>query len=104
MDPDSSTNEGACQVAGDQAIDTLVQAIESGIREGSIRSDVGDPLLPALALWAFTHGIIQIAMVKGTDLARHGVAVQDFSNYAFQLLRGITEGNRTFDPECGPKH
>jgi hypothetical protein len=36
------------------------------IRDGSIRADVGDPLLLAPSLWAFTHRIIQIAMAKGT--------------------------------------
>jgi hypothetical protein len=91
METDSSTNEGACQVAGDQVLGTVVQAIETGIRDGSIRADVGDPMLLALSLWAFTHGIIQIAMAKGSDLTRRGVAVQDFSNYAFQLLRGAAE-------------
>jgi len=91
METDSSTNEGACEVAGDQVLGTVVQAIETGIRDGSIRADIGDPLLFALTLWAFTHGIIQIAMAKGSDLARRGVAVQDFSNYAFQLLRGAAE-------------
>jgi TetR/AcrR family transcriptional regulator len=93
MAADSSTNEGACQAAGDQAIGTVVLAIETGVRDGSIRADVGDPLLLALTLWAFTHGIIQIAMAKGPDLARRGVAVQDFSNYAFQLLRRTAESN-----------
>ena len=91
VETDSSTNEGACQVAGDQVLGTVVQAIETGIRDGSIRADVGDPRLLALTLWAFTHGIIQIAMAKGSDLARRGVAVQDFSNYAFQLIRGAAE-------------
>ena len=91
MEADSSTNEGACQVAGDQVLGTVVQAIETGIRDGSIRADVGDPMLLALSLWAFTHGIIQIATAKGPDLALRGVAVQDFSNYAFQLLRSAAE-------------
>jgi len=90
-DADPGTNEGACQAASDQLIGTVVQAIETGIRDGSIRADIGDPLLFALTLWAFTHGIIQIAMVKGTDLARRGVAIQEFSNYAFQLLRGAAQ-------------
>jgi AcrR family transcriptional regulator len=91
MNADSSTNEGACQAAGDEAIGTVVQAIETGIRDGSIRADVVDPLLLALSLWAFTHGIIQIAMSKGTDLARRGVSISDFSNYAFQFLREAAE-------------
>jgi len=93
MTADPSTNEGACQVASDQLIGTVVHAIETGMRDGSIRADIGDPLLFALTLWAFTHGIIQIAMVKGPDLARRGIAIQDFSNYAFQLLRGATQSN-----------
>lgn len=88
---DPSSNEGGCQVAGDQVIGTVVQAIETGIRDGSIRPDVGDPLLLAMTLWAFTHGITQIAMAKGSDLARRGIAIQDFSNYAFQLLREVAQ-------------
>ncbi|HLZ96687.1 MAG TPA: hypothetical protein VKP66_02005, partial [Steroidobacteraceae bacterium] len=88
---DPGTNEGACQVASDQLIGTVVQAIHTGIRDGSIRADIGDPLLFALTLWAFTHGIIQIAMVKGPDLARRGVAIQDFSNFAFRLLRSAAQ-------------
>jgi TetR/AcrR family transcriptional regulator len=83
-----STNEDACQAAGDQAIGAIVQAIETGMRDGSIRADVGNPLLLALTLWASTHGTVQIAMAKGADLARRGVTVEDFSNYAFQFLRG----------------
>src|SRR6202043_2957801 len=43
-DADPSTNEGACQTASDQLIGTVVQAIETGIRDGSIRADIGDPL------------------------------------------------------------
>jgi AcrR family transcriptional regulator len=88
---DASSNEGACRVAGDQAIGTLVQAIESGIRDGSIRADIGDPLMLATTLWAFTHGIIQLAMAKGPDLARRGIAIPEFSNYAFQLLRAVAQ-------------
>ena len=37
-------------------------------------------------LWAFTHGIIQLVMAKSADLARRGIAIPDFSNYAFKLL------------------
>jgi AcrR family transcriptional regulator len=74
-DADPSTNEGACQAASDQLIGAVVQAIETGIHDGSIRADIGNPLLFALTLWAFTHGIIQIAW-SGTDLARRGVAMQ----------------------------
>ena len=91
--PDDGTNEHACRIAGDRAIDILVGAIETGIADGSIRADIGDPMLLAMSLKAFTHGIIQIGMTKGADLAHHGIAIPDFSSYAFSLLRRITENS-----------
>jgi AcrR family transcriptional regulator len=84
---DPGSHEGACQAAGDEAIGAVVQAIQTGIRDGSIRPNVGEPILLATTLWAFTHGVIQLAMAKGSDLARFGIAIPDFSNYAFGLLR-----------------
>ena len=88
---DPGSHEGACRVAGDEAIGTVVQAIEAGMRDGSIRPDVGEPVLLATTLWAFTHGIIQLAMAKGSDLARFGIAIPDFSNYAFGLVRAFVQ-------------
>ena len=88
---DPGTHEGGCLVAGDEVIGTVVKAIETGIRDGSIRTDIGDPLMFAMSLWAFTHGIIQLAMAKGSDLARRSIAIDDFSNYAFDLLRSMMQ-------------
>lgn len=86
---DPGPHEGACRAVGDEAIGAVVQAIETGIRDGSIRPDVGKPVLLATAFWAFTHGIVQLAMAKGSDLQRFGIAIPEFSNYAFGLLRSI---------------
>jgi len=84
---DPGSHEGACRAAGDEAIGAVVLAIQTGIGDGSIRPDVGEPVLLATTLWAFTHGVIQLAMAKASDLARFGIAIPDFSNYAFGLLR-----------------
>src|SRR5450631_4670615 len=92
---DPGSHEGACRVAGDQAIGVVVQAIEAGMRDGSIRPDVGAPLMLATTLWAFTHGIIQLAMAKGDDLARFGIAIPEFSNYGFGLLRSIMQSTHS---------
>ena len=94
------SHEGACQVAGDEALGAVVRAIEIGLRDGSIRSDVGDPTLLAFTLWAFTHGVIQLAMAKGGDLARMGIATADFSNYAMGLIRGFAQ--RSLSASGGP--
>jgi TetR/AcrR family transcriptional regulator len=94
MTTDPSSNEGACQVAGDQAIGTVVQAVEAGIRDGSIRADISDPMMFAMSLWAFTHGIIQLAMAKGPELARRGIATPAFNDYAFLLIRRMAQRNQ----------
>src|ERR1700730_12145852 len=88
---DPGSYEGACRAASDEVLGAVVQAIEAGKRDGSIRPDVGEPALLATTLWAFTHGIIQLAMAKGSDLARFGIAIPDLSNYAFGLIRTVVQ-------------
>jgi TetR/AcrR family transcriptional regulator len=88
-DPD--TNEGASKAEGDQVLATVVEAIDSGVRDGSISSDIGDPRMFAMTLWAFTHGIIQLATVKGVELMRKGIAIQDFNDNAFHLIRRMAQ-------------
>ncbi len=98
---DPGSHEGACRAAGDEAIGVVVQAIEAGIRDGSIRSNIGEPVLFATTLWAFTHGIILLAMAKGSDLARFGIAIPEFSNYAFGLLRTVAQNTTVSQPPSG---
>src|SRR5271156_5157125 len=86
MGSEPSGNESACHLAGDQVMGTVVGVIKAGIRDGSLRKALGDPLMLGHTLWAFTHGIIQLVMAKGADLARRGIAIPDFSNNAFRLL------------------
>jgi AcrR family transcriptional regulator len=87
--PDPGSNEGACRVAGDRAIAVVVEAITTGIADGSVRADIGPPMLVAVSMWAFTHGIIQLAMAKGNDLAHLGIAAADFGEFALGLVHGM---------------
>jgi AcrR family transcriptional regulator len=89
--PDPGSHDLACRAAGDEAIAACVQAIECGIRDGSIRPTIGDPMMLALTLWSFTHGLIQLAMAKGSDMARFGIGIPELSNYGFGLLRLIAQ-------------
>jgi TetR/AcrR family transcriptional regulator len=95
MSIDPGSNEGACAVAGDAAISVVVAAIRTGIADGSIRADIGDPMLFAVTLWAFTHGVIQLAMAKGSDLARLGISIPDFNEYTLSLLRSVGAARTT---------
>jgi AcrR family transcriptional regulator len=91
VSPDAGSHDLACMAAGDQAIGAVVQAIECGIRDRSIRPNIGDPTMLAVSLWAFSHGLIQLAMAKGSDMARLGIGIPELSNYGFGLLRQLAE-------------
>jgi AcrR family transcriptional regulator len=92
MSSEPSSHDVGCQEAGDAAIGAVVRAIEVGVRDGSIRSNIGEPVMLAVSLWAFTHGLIQLAMAKGEDMARFGIGVTELSNYGFGLLRIVAQG------------
>jgi AcrR family transcriptional regulator len=90
----ASPNEEACHQAGEAVMDLVVQAIEAGVADGSISPLLArHPRMLGLSLWAFTHGIVQIAVAKADDLARQGVAPQVFSEYAFELVRTLLRGS-----------
>ena len=89
--PEPGSHDLACRAASDQAIGVVVQAIQSGIADGSVRPTVGDPIMLALTLWSFTHGLAQLAMAKGSDMARFGIGIPQLSDYGFDLLRRVTE-------------
>jgi AcrR family transcriptional regulator len=75
-------NEAACLAAGRRVHETIVASLDRGIADGSIRSDIGDPLMTGLALWAFSHGLIQIAATKSGQMELEGIAVQRFVDHA----------------------
>ena len=83
---DAGSNESACAQAGEASIAVVVEAISTGIADGSIRSNIGPPIKVAVSMWAFTHGIIQLAISKGADLARLGISSADFTEFAFGLV------------------
>jgi hypothetical protein len=68
----------------------IVESLNRGIADGSIRKDLGDPYVTALALWAFSHGLIQIASTKGGQIEHEGTPVQAFIEHALGLaLRSL---------------
>ena len=70
--------------------ETIVESLNQGMADGSIRADLGDPYVTALALWAFTHGVIQIAATKSGQIEHEGIAVEQFIGHAFDMaLRSL---------------
>ena len=77
---EGSPSEQACALGGDRLQAALVTSIEAGVRDGSIRGDIGSPMLMSVTLWGFMHGIIQLTTTKAHALAHHGVAAEGISS------------------------
>ena len=54
----------------------------------------------AVTLWSFTHGLIQLAMAKGSDMARFGIGIPELSNYGFDLLRRVAQNLQRSQPQA----
>jgi AcrR family transcriptional regulator len=84
------SNEAACMAAGHRVHEVIVESLNRGIADGSVRGDLGDPYVTALALWAFTHGVIQIYTTKGGQIEHEGTPVNAFIDHAIELaLRSL---------------
>ncbi len=79
--------EEACAIAGDAVIAVIVQALMQGQADGTIRRDIGNPIQVCIMLWAFTHGLIQIATNKTVEIARQDVDVPQLMEGSFAMLR-----------------
>jgi TetR/AcrR family transcriptional regulator len=86
-DAEPNPNEAACITTGHRVHEVIVASLNRGIADGSIRKDLGDPYLTALSLWAFTHGVIQIAATKSGLMQREGIAVQQFFDQSILMAR-----------------
>lgn len=87
QDPQPESVVAACVAAGNRVHDHTIAALEAGMRDGTIRTDLGDTKVVAISLWGFSHGLIQIAMTKAHMLARDGISVPQLLENAVSLLR-----------------
>lgn len=86
----ASSTERAVVLAGQCVNQVTVRALENGMRDGSIRKDIEEPMLVALTLWGFSHGAIQLSMTKDLVFAQEGIPVQRFIQHSFAMaLRAL---------------
>jgi AcrR family transcriptional regulator len=84
-DPEVESNEAAVLHRGDQGRALMVAVIETGIRDGSIRPDVGDAKVVSTVLWGYMHGVLQLAATKANVLAHDGVNIKDLVDQALVM-------------------
>ncbi len=80
------TNQAAYMAAGDCVHEILVECIEAGVKDGSIRGDLGNPYLTAVTLWGFMHGIIQLCATKANMFAADGISTQQLVEHALRMV------------------
>jgi AcrR family transcriptional regulator len=85
--------EEACAAAGDAVIRVIVEVLMRGQSDGTIRKDIGNPVQVCLMLWAFTHGLIQVASNKTVEIARQGVDIPTLMDGSFAMLRYMLAAN-----------
>jgi len=79
--------EVACAEAVDKVHNVLVETIRLGLADGSVRADIGDPEVVSVALWAFSHGLVQIVTAKEQALAARGIAVAQVTEESIRMLQ-----------------
>jgi len=83
--------------AGRCVHEVTVKALLQGIADGSIRKDLGNPLLVAITLWGLIHGVIQLAQTKGTIITDEGFTLPEF------LAHSVEFGMRALRPAPTPR-
>jgi len=78
-------NVGACVIAGDRVHAVLIEAIERGMQDGSVRKDAGPPALVSFTLWGLLHGVIQLASNKAAVLAHDGLSTGQLLDQALLM-------------------
>jgi len=69
--------------AGDELQNVLVEAIERGKADGSIRLDAGPSALLGLTLWGLMHGVLQLTQHKSGSLESAGVSQAELIEQGF---------------------
>ncbi|HEY2808040.1 MAG TPA: TetR/AcrR family transcriptional regulator [Steroidobacteraceae bacterium] len=82
---DPGTNELACQTIGESMLTVMVTALEEGVKDGSIRGDLGNRIVAATSLWGFTHGVIQVASTNGKLIALSGLGRRELLLQALRM-------------------
>ena len=54
-----------------RTMELMTGTLARGVKEGVLRSDMGNLLQVAVCLWGFTHGIVQVIATKGEQMADH---------------------------------
>ncbi|KAA3609802.1 MAG: TetR/AcrR family transcriptional regulator [Calditrichaeota bacterium] len=83
---DNNENAQTCEEQVNRTLQPVVEAVQEGINDESIRSDL-DPLQVATVMWAHCTGIITVISQRGSHIEeQHGVKVNDLVELSFEMI------------------
>jgi AcrR family transcriptional regulator len=85
---DPSANELACQMIGQTMLGDIVAVLEAGVKDGSIRADLGNRIVAATALWGFLQGVIQVASTNAKLVELSGLASRELLSRTLRISTG----------------
>jgi Transcriptional regulator len=87
----STDSKVECYQLGEQVLAYLVNAIEKGMREGTLRSELNSQKT-ALILWAFTIGVFNAGEKKSSYLENyHNISSKELITESFQLVMKLIQ-------------
>lgn len=99
---DTTEREGKCLRAGNRVMEIMTEAIQSGIDDGSIRSEL-DPGLTSITLWGYTHGLIQVIAKKSAALkTQYQIDETSLVDFGLDLAGFALSGASPDDADDGP--
>ena len=85
-DAEADSAEKAYVGCGQRLLGLMAMVIQQGIEDGSIRSDIGDPMQTAITLWGMTHGVLQLGGMKADMLAhKFGLTVDMLAAHTIDM-------------------
>ena len=91
-------NELACQTVGESMLVTIVAALDAGVKDGSIRADLGNRIVASTALWGFTHGVIQVASTDAKLISLSGMPLRELLQQTLRMATRALAARREPPP------
>ncbi len=82
---DPGSNELACQTVGAAMLGMIVGVLDEGVKDGSIRADLGNRIVAATALWGFMQGVIQVASTNAQLIALSGLPARELLHRTLRM-------------------
>lgn len=65
----------------------LSSAVKRGVKDGSVRDDIGNAVATSLCLWGFSLGLLQLSSVAGDQLSRNfGISNEVLVEHGLSML------------------